>query len=161
MISPIPLIVHKNEDDPKKCTARKLKRLGLAKFIGFIPRSAIVLYPDSDIRISRMDSEYRFLLAMDVSWKNIEKYSFNGYNVRSLPYLLAANPVNYGKPYKLSTAEALAAAYYIIGMKDASQKMLSVFSWGVQFFNLNKNPLEDYSRAGNSDEIKELEKEYF
>jgi len=160
MISSKPLIVHKNEDDPKKCTARKLKRLNLAEFIGFIPRSAIILYPDSETRISRNDSSFKYLLAMDVSWKNIENYSFTGYQVRSLPYLLAANPVNYGKPYKLSTAEAIAAAYYIMDMKEISFKILNVFSWGIQFLNLNKNPLEDYSKASNSDEIKKIELEY-
>lgn len=160
MISSTPLIIHKNEDDPKKCTARKLKRMNLAQFIGFIPRSAIVLYPDSEIRLSRKDASFRYLLAMDVSWNNIDNYSFEGYQVRSLPYLLAANPVNYGKPYKLSTAEALAASYYIIGMKDVSFKILNVFSWGIQFINLNRNPLEDYSVAVDSDEIKRIEMEY-
>lgn len=98
MVSGIPLIIHKNEDDPKKCTAKKLKRMNLAQFISFIPGNTIVLYPDSEIRLSRKDASFRYLLALDISWNNIDNYSFKGYQVRSLPYLLAANPVNYGKP---------------------------------------------------------------
>ncbi|MEM0138868.1 MAG: DUF367 family protein [Thermoplasmatales archaeon] len=160
MMEEIPLIVHRNEDDPRKCTARKLKRFGLAIFIKSIPRNSIVLYPSSPVRISREDAEFDHLVAIDVSWENIEKHRFLGENIRSLPYLLAANPVNYGKPYKLSTAEAISASFYIIGKKEAAIKILKKFSWGVQFINLNRNPLEDYSKARNSNEIYELERMY-
>jgi len=157
----VPLIIHKNEDDPKKCTARKLKRFGLARFVSFVPRHVIVLYPTSKIRLSRADNIYKNILAMDVSWENINNYMFRDENTRSLPYLLAANPVNYGKPFKLSTVEALAASYYIMGFKDISIKLLEKFSWGLNFIKLNENPLEDYSRARNSDEIYVIESQYY
>lgn len=161
MLSDVPLILHKNEDDPKKCTARKLKRFGLAIFVNRIPGNSVVLYPSSPTRVSAEDSRYDLMAAIDVSWENIDKHRFPGLNLRSLPYLLAANPVNYGKPYKLSTVEALSAAYYIVGMKEAALKLLQKFSWGMQFIYLNEQPLKDYSAAKNSKEVLEAEKLYF
>lgn len=160
MVSNLPLIIHMNEDDPKKCTALKLKRFNLAKFITKIPKNSIVLFPDSKVRLSKNDLSFSFLVALDVSWKNIDRYHPSRDSVRSLPYLLAANPVNYGRPYMLSTVEAISAAYYIMGKKDVALEMLEKFSWGIQFLNLNRNPLNDFSKAKNSDEIIEIERLY-
>jgi pre-rRNA-processing protein TSR3 len=161
MVGSLPLILYKNEDDPKKCSARKLKRLKLAAFISRIPSNSIILYSDSKIRLSPADSIYRHLVAIDVSWENVDNYHFSKESTRSLPYMLAANPVNYGKPFKLSTVEALAASYYILGQRELAEKLLQKFSWGVQFLNLNRNPLDDYSKAKNSEEVLEMERLYF
>jgi pre-rRNA-processing protein TSR3 len=160
MVGNLPLIIHKNEDDPKKCTARKLKRFKLAVFINRIPRNGVILYSDSPTRLSPADNSFLYLVAVDVSWENVDNYHFTFEKSRSLPYLLAANPVNYGKPYKLSTVEALAAAYYIMGKKEIAIRLLQKFSWGMQFVNLNENPLNDYSKANDSKGIEEIEKLY-
>ena len=79
---------------------------------------------------------------------------------RALPYLLAGNPVNFGRPFKLNSAEAFAAALYILGYKEQAEKVLSKFNWGHSFLELNKEPLEEYSKAKNSREIVEIQGHY-
>jgi pre-rRNA-processing protein TSR3 len=43
------------------------------------------------------------------------------------PYLLATNPTNYGKPWRL---EAFAAAFSITGFDAYAEKLLGSFRWG-------------------------------
>lgn len=54
-----------------------------------------------------------------------------------MPYLLATNPVNYGKPWKLNCVEALAAAFYITGYEDYARLLLEGFGWGGSFWEVN------------------------
>lgn len=55
----------------------------------------------------------------------------------SVPYLLAANPVNYGKPYKLTCAEAVAATFYICGFDEQANELMGKFGWGHSFWEMN------------------------
>lgn len=71
----------------------------------------------------------------------------------SVPFLVAANPVNYGKPLKLSCAEALAATLYITQYKDEAIELMSKFGWGPSFISINLDLLEAYSRCADSNEI--------
>jgi pre-rRNA-processing protein TSR3 len=136
--------LHYNECDPKKCTALKLKKFNLIKIIKNSDRrlkNALTLNPfsSSEISIDDKDTIVQFgLVVIDCSWKRILNLkSIPFYNSRKLPPLLAANPVNYGKWEKLSSVEALAAALYITDFNDYGDYILSKFSWGIQFKNLN------------------------
>jgi len=164
------IVYHANEDDPKKCSAKKLNRFGFADIITNIkktPRKAILLNPFAKKSISKEDliiAENHGILAVDCSWENVEK-SFDFFNKRctprALPFVVAVNPVNYGKAFKLTTLEAFAAALYIIGKKDQATQILKIYNWGPQFLEFNKEPLEDYRKAKSSSEIIELMKHYF
>ena len=54
-----------------------------------------------------------------------------------MPYLVAANPVNYGKPFKLNCVEALAACCFITGLDDSGHELLDQFKWGHAFYEIN------------------------
>jgi pre-rRNA-processing protein TSR3 len=162
------VIYHAGQCDPKKCTALKLRRHGLVKLvhkIKFLPRRAVVLNPLSKIAFSPTDRERieKFgLAALDFSWEHAERVllkSVRGTS-RCLPYLIAGNPVNFGSPTKLSTAEALAAALYIAGFKEEAYRLLSIFKWGHTFLELNKERLESYSKAKDSKAVIEVQKQF-
>lgn len=159
-------IYHTSQDDPKKCTAKKLARFHLAtlqKNIHHLPADAILLNPLSPKALSPEDSSTADIVAVDCSWEKTEQV-FNILSqkrkARALPYLLAANPVNYGKPFRLTTAEALAATLYILGAVEQATDLLKIFTWGLHFFVLNKEPLDDYQKAQNSTEIIQIMNQY-
>jgi len=166
---PVRIVVyHARQCDPRKCSALKLKRHGLVRIVyklRFLPRGAIVLNPFSERAFSPADRERIIrngLVALDYSWKCTERARLIPLvgESRSLPYLVAANPVNYGTPTKLSTVEALAAALYIEGFVEEAERLLSKFKWGPEFIRLNKRFLDAYAKAENSTEVVELQKKF-
>ncbi|MFW9952560.1 MAG: DUF367 family protein [Candidatus Thorarchaeota archaeon] len=136
--------LHLNQCDKKKCTAIKLKKLNLINFISKAQANsskAIVLNPLSKKILHNEDKKLigaYGLIIIDCSWKQFS--NLKGYltgNGRQLPPFIAANPVNYGKWNKLSSAEALAAALYITGYYEIANIILSKFNWGMEFKRLN------------------------
>ncbi len=59
-------------------------------------------------------------------------------SLRIVPYLVAANTINYGKPMRLSCAEAFAATLNISGFEDEAQEIMSIFNWGPSFMAINE-----------------------
>lgn len=149
------------QDDPRKCTAARLMREGdilQARSINKIPRGAVVLDPEAEKALSREDlgaASKQGLLVVDCSWNRLARFPKlkAGLRHRALPFLVAANPVNFGKPQRLSSAEAVAAAVYILGDGQRAERMMSHFRWGGTFIEVNRELLEGYAAAETSAEV--------
>jgi pre-rRNA-processing protein TSR3 len=151
------------QDDPKKCTAAKMVKFGLAQNIKKIGSRGMVLDPFSEkTLIPKDNSLINSIVGIDCSWNLADQAfskKFNGIK-RKLPPLLAGNPVNYSKLNKLTTAEALSASLYILGFKDQSLELLNKFKWGHTFYDLNHNLLDEYSKLENEEQIESILKNY-
>ncbi len=164
----IPLhLYHARQCDPRKCSGKKLARFNLAVLHdapGKLPHGAILLDPFAEQALSPADDPEKGIVVLDCSWKEAERVfpilQKLRLKHRALPFLLAANPVNFGKPFKLSTVEAFAAALYILGEKEHAALILNKFKWGQTFLDLNHEPLERYFRAKDSTEVVRIQGEY-
>jgi pre-rRNA-processing protein TSR3 len=157
------------QDDPRKCTAAKLARHRLAKplfRIKQIPARSIVLNPfASEILLphDRTLAQQNGVVVVDCSWERVQgafALRMRGEG-RRLPTLLAANPVNYAKPHKLSSVEALSAALVVMGFREVAVRLLGMFKWGETFLTLNDQPLQHYSSVNDSMAMMEAEAQFF
>ncbi len=162
-------IYHTDQCDPKKCTGRKLAKFGQAKVVKNlrqIPYNAIILNPAAKKALSPEDviyAEKQGIAVLDCSWEKAEELLFKlrkKGKSRALPYLVAANPTNFGRPFKLSTVEAFAAALFIIGYHEEAEQILGKFKWGPHFLEMNRIPLEEYSKAKDSAEVVKIQEEF-
>ncbi|GJN30572.1 hypothetical protein PR202_gb18886 [Eleusine coracana subsp. coracana] len=146
--------------DAKRCTGRKLSRFGLLKELrvtnGF---GGVVLSPVGTQCVSKEDNPIvhgKGLAVVDCSWARLSDVPFVKLRCgapRLLPWLVAANPVNYGRPCQLSCVEALSAALIICREEDTAHLLLGKFKWGHSFLSLNRDLLKAYSRCENGSEI--------
>jgi len=153
--------------DPKRCTGARLARRGVFRPMPLKqPFRGIVLSPNGTVSVSPADQEIvreMGISVIDCSWARLAEIPFkqmrSGHH-RLLPFLVAANQVNYGKPSKLSCAEAAAATLYICGYVDASKAVLDEFGWGREFIKLNKELLELYRTSSDADEVVKRQNEW-
>ncbi|CAG8551074.1 13659_t:CDS:2 [Cetraspora pellucida] len=103
------------------------------------------------------------LAVIDCSWARLEDVPFaklRTFNDRLLPYLVAVNPINYGRPWKLSCVEAFAACFYIAGFPEYAEQLLSKFKWGREFFSVNGDLLNKYAACKDSGEVVKVQNEW-
>lgn len=77
-----------------------------------------------------------------------------------MPYLIAANTVNYGKPWRLNCVEALAACFFICGHEDWAKEVLKPFRYGEAFIEINGKLLKRYAACATEEEVKKTEEEW-
>jgi len=151
------------QDDPKKCTAAKMVKFGLAQNIKKISSKGLVLDPFSEKTLLPKDKSItNSIIGIDCSWNLVDQAfskKFEGIK-RKLPPLFAGNPVNYSKLNKLTTVEALSASLFILGFKEQALELLNKFKWGHTFYELNQNLLEEYSKLENESQIELILRDY-
>ena len=154
---------YEGDDDPEKCTARKLARFDMAE-LHRSPRSVprgIVLDPHAERALSPADDADLPLVALDCSRETAEAEAFglDGPH-RALPFLVAGNPVSHGQPFRLNTAEAFAAGCYVLGDERQAEELMSKFRWGHTFLELNEEPLARYADCDDSEAVVAVQQEY-
>jgi pre-rRNA-processing protein TSR3 len=158
----IPLVAYRdNSCDPRKCTVKKLERAGLirlVKNISRIPRNTLLLDPTAEQALSPADRTAKSITVLDCSWEVLNTGAVSSWRIRrALPFLVAANPVNFGRPCMLSSVEALAGALYILGEEQQARDILAKVSWGIRFLEVNAEPLSLYATAKDSTDVVKMQ----
>ena len=158
----IPLVAYRdNSCDPRKCTVKKLERAGLirvVKTLSRIPRNTLLLDPTAEQALSPADRAVKSITVLDCSWEVLDTGVVRSWRIRrALPFLVAANPVNFGRPCMLSSVEALAAALWILGEEQQARGILAKVSWGIRFLEVNAEPLALYATAKDSSGVVEFQ----
>jgi pre-rRNA-processing protein TSR3 len=142
----------------------KMKRFGRVRVlsrISDIPRNTLLLDPTAEQAISPSDKDVPSLTVLDCSWEVLDTSAVEKFRTRrALPFLLAANPLHYGRPFQLSSIEAFAAALFILGEREQAQQILSLYTWGCRFLELNAEPLSLYAEARDSAEVVAIQSGY-
>lgn len=153
-----------NHCDPKRCSGKKLERQGLIKELRVGQRfRGIVVSPKGTLPISPSDRpivEAAGLAVVECSWARLDEVPFNKIaspHERLLPYLIATNPVNYGKPWRLNCVEALAAAFYITGFDTYAERLLEPFTWGASFYQVNQPYIERYKTCHSAADVTKMQ----
>ncbi|MBE6527198.1 MAG: DUF367 family protein [Thermoplasmata archaeon] len=158
-------VVDLDGGDPKKCTGKRMEKFGLGRSVSVrgVPPGAIVLSANGNQILSPADAKKarRGVAVLDMTWTNIDQEPhMRGVLLRRLPYLLASNPVNWGKPWQLNSAEAVLASLLIMGFDEQADLFMPRFNWAPEFVNLNRSLLEAYRAADGPEEVERIQNDY-
>mmetsp|Transcript_15786 Transcript_15786/g.36549 ORF Transcript_15786/g.36549 Transcript_15786/m.36549 type:complete len:315 (+) Transcript_15786:135-1079(+) len=153
--------------DPKRCTGARLARKGILQRMPLKQSfRGIVLSPEAKIPVSPADIkilEKTGMSLIDCSWARLQEIPFrqmaSGHH-RLLPFMVATNSVNYGRPFKLTCAEACAATLFICGKESAAKEVMKGFSYGEEFFKINHEVLSMYASCQDAEEVVSKQNEW-
>ncbi|KAH1844698.1 hypothetical protein KXX54_000417 [Aspergillus fumigatus] len=153
--------------DPKRCSGKRLMHFGLMRELAIGQKFAgVVISPNAKKILSPADRELleQFGAAVvECSWVRVKEVPWSrigGRCERLLPYLIAANTVNYGRPWRLNCVEALAACFCICGHEDWAREVLKHFNYGEAFLEINSALLKRYAACATEEDIKKAEEEW-
>ncbi|KAJ5257088.1 Ribosome biogenesis protein TSR3 [Penicillium angulare] len=153
--------------DPKRCSGKRLMKLGLMRELHIGQRfPGVIVSPNAKKVISPADKELmeqHGAAVVECSWVRVKEVPWSrigGKCERLLPYLIAANTVNYGKPWRLNCVEALAACFCICGHEEWAQEILKNFSYGQAFLDINSELLKRYASCSTEEDVKRTEEEW-
>ncbi|KAL4760763.1 ribosome biogenesis TSR3 family protein [Aspergillus foveolatus] len=153
--------------DPKRCSGKRLMHFGLMRELAIGQKfQGVVVSPNAKRVVSPADRdllEQYGAAVVECSWVRVKEVPWSrigGKCERLLPYLIAANTVNYGKPWRLNCVEALAACFYICGHEDWAQEVLKHFRYGEAFLEINSQLLKRYAACETEEDVKRTEEEW-
>jgi len=152
------------QNDAKRDSGSKLCRLGYSTVLRIGQTfPGVVLSSEATQYVSPADRDIILahgIAGINCSWNRLEEIPFDkmgkGRNQRLLPLMFAANTVNYGKPYKMNTAEALAACLHIAGFQEDAKTIMAPFSYGREFLRLNAAALDAYAACTTAAQVQEV-----
>lgn len=158
--------VYMGQDDPKKSTMKKLEKQGLARRVDMrMCKRSLMITPYAERYLLPSDDVlYRIkgICVIDGSWNRITSIrDLRTRNERLIPLVVPGNPVNFGKPGKLSSVEAVASALYIMGHRDSASLIMSGFNWGPPFIEMNHLLLDDYAECKTQEDVLAVQESYF
>ncbi len=68
--------------------------------------------------------------------------------------------MNWGKPWRLNSAEAVYASLLILGMDEQASLFADRFDWSRSFLDINGALLEKYRAAADAEEVLRIQDEY-
>jgi len=156
------------QNDAKRDSGSKLCRFGYSSVLRIGQTfPGVVLSSEATQYVSPADRDIILthgIAGINCSWNRLDEIPFDkmgkGRNQRLLPLLFAANTVNYGKPYKMNTAEALAACLHIAGFPEDAKTIMAPFSYGREFLRLNATALDAYAACSTAAEVRDVHEGY-
>ncbi|OAP65375.1 hypothetical protein AYL99_01347 [Fonsecaea erecta] len=153
--------------DAKRCSGKRLMHFGMMRELAVGQKfPGVVISPNAKQLLSPADRELleqHGAAVVECSWVRVQEVPFSrigGKCERLLPYLVAANPVNYGRPWRLNCVEALAACFCICGHDDWAEIILQHFPYGKPFLEINSQLFKRYAACENEEEMKKAEERW-